>query len=109
MLPRTNDAIALELVTGACRRWSQKKWRKRCRRRNGRRSALATSEVVAEAEFGGLFISQRHRQTRDDQVSFETHNMFGFDPSDGSFKLWQFDSMGFGAAVAGFGNPMAKR
>ncbi len=58
-------------------------------------AGTATSEVVAEAEFGGLFVSQHHRQTRDGRVSFETHNMFGFDPSDGSFKLWQFDSMGF--------------
>lgn len=54
-------------------------------------AGAATSEVVAEAEFGDLSISQ----TRDGRVSFETHNMFGFDPSDGSFKLWQFDSMGF--------------
>jgi len=58
-------------------------------------AGTATSEVVAEAEFGGLFVSQHHRQTRDGRVSFETHNMLGFDPSDGSFKLWQFDSMGF--------------
>lgn len=55
----------------------------------------ATSEVTAEAEFGGLFVSQHHRQTRDGRISFESRNMFGFDSNDGSYKLWQFDSMGF--------------
>ena len=55
----------------------------------------AISEVFAEAELGGLFVSQYYRQVRDAKVSFEAHNVFGVDQSDGTTKLWQFDSMGF--------------
>src|SRR3954449_8093771 len=58
-------------------------------------AGVATSEVVAEAEFGGLFVTQRYNQTRDGKVSFESRNVFGVDQSDGTTKFWQFDSMGF--------------
>jgi hypothetical protein len=58
-------------------------------------AGAATSEVVADAEFGGFFVTQRYRQMRDGSVSFEAHNVFGVDQSDGTTKLWQFDSMGF--------------
>ncbi len=55
----------------------------------------ATSEVMAEAEFGGLFVVQRYRQRRDGTVSFGSHNVFGFDQPNGLVTLHQFDSMGF--------------
>jgi hypothetical protein len=55
----------------------------------------AIGEVFAEAVLGGLFVSQHYRQMRDGKVSFEAHNVFGVDQSDGTTKLWQFDSMGF--------------
>jgi hypothetical protein len=58
-------------------------------------AGTATSEVVAEAEFGGLFVTQRYRQMRNGKVGFQSHNVLGVDPSDGTTKLWQFDSMGF--------------
>src|SRR5215813_5357983 len=57
-------------------------------------AGAATSEVVAEAEFGGLFVTQHYRQMRDGKVGFESHNVFGVDQADGTAKLWQFDSMG---------------
>jgi hypothetical protein len=58
-------------------------------------AGTATGEIVAEADLGGLFVVQRYRQSRDGNVSFEARNVFGFDKADGSYKQWQFDSMGF--------------
>jgi hypothetical protein len=55
----------------------------------------ATAEVETVAEFGGLFVTQRYRQTRDGQESFASHNVFGFDQADGLTKMFAFDSMGF--------------
>ena len=58
-------------------------------------ASTATVEAVAEAEFGGLFVVQRYRQSRDGKVSFAAHNVFGFDQPGGVFTMHQFDSMGF--------------
>ncbi|WP_027169857.1 DUF1579 family protein [Mesorhizobium sp. WSM3224] len=55
----------------------------------------ATAEVLAEAQFGGLFVVQRYRQRRDGTVSFGSHNVFGFDQQNGTVTMHQFDSMGF--------------
>ncbi|MBZ9994675.1 DUF1579 family protein [Mesorhizobium sp. BH1-1-4] len=55
----------------------------------------ATSEVTAEAQFGGLFVVQRYRQRRDGTVSFGAHNVFGFDQQNSLVTMHQFDSMGF--------------
>ena len=55
----------------------------------------ATSEVLAEAEFGGLFVVQRYRQRRDGTVSFGSHSVFGFDQQNSLVTMHQFDSMGF--------------
>jgi hypothetical protein len=55
----------------------------------------ATSEVLAEAQFGGLFVVQRYRQRRDGTVSFGSHNVFGFDQQNNVVTMHQFDSMGF--------------
>jgi len=58
-------------------------------------AGTATSEVLAEAQFGGLFVVQRYRQRRDGTVSFGAHNVFGFDQQSGAVTMHQFDSMGF--------------
>ena len=58
-------------------------------------AGTATSEVLAEAEFGGLFVVQRYRQRRDGTISFGAHNVFGFDQQNGLVTMHQFDSMGF--------------
>ncbi|ESW95359.1 hypothetical protein X769_29525 [Mesorhizobium sp. LSJC268A00] len=55
----------------------------------------AKSEVLAEAQFGGLFVVQRYRQRRDGTVSFGSHNLFGFDQQNNVVTMYQFDSMGF--------------
>jgi len=55
----------------------------------------ATSEVLAEAQFGGLFVMQRYRQRRDGTISFGSHCVFGFDQQNGATTMHQFDSMGF--------------
>jgi len=55
----------------------------------------ATASVDAESLFDGFFVEQRYRQTRDGAVSFQSRNVLGFDPSDESYKLYQFDSIGF--------------
>ena len=55
----------------------------------------ATAEVLAEAQFGGLFVVQRYRQRRDGTVSFGAHNLFGFDQQNNVVTMHQFDSMGF--------------
>ena len=55
----------------------------------------ATSEVLAEAQFGGLFVVQRYRQRRDGTVSFGAHSVFGFDQQNSVVAMHQFDSMGF--------------
>lgn len=55
----------------------------------------ASSEVLAEAEFGGLFVAQRYRQRRDGTISFGSHNVFGFDQRNNVVTMHQFDSMGF--------------
>lgn len=55
----------------------------------------ATSEVLAEAEFGGQFVVQRYRQRRDGTVSFGAHNVFGFDQQNKVITMHQFDSTGF--------------
>jgi len=58
-------------------------------------AGTATSEVLAEAQFGGLFVVQRYRQRRDGTISFGSHNVFGFDQQNGVVTMHQFDSMGF--------------
>ncbi|MDG4885133.1 DUF1579 family protein [Mesorhizobium sp. WSM4884] len=58
-------------------------------------AGTATAEVVAQPEFGGLFVVQRYRQRRDGTVSFGAHNVFGFDQQNGLATMHQFDSMGF--------------
>ncbi|CAN7243798.1 DUF1579 family protein [Mesorhizobium sp. LjRoot246] len=58
-------------------------------------AGIATSEVVAQAEFGGLFVVQRYRQWRDGTVSFGAHSVFGFDQQNSVVTMHQFDSMGF--------------
>jgi hypothetical protein len=58
-------------------------------------AGLATAEVEATAEFGGLFVTQRYRQVRDGRESFASHNVFGFDQADGLTKMFAFDTMGF--------------
>ncbi|MER8917463.1 DUF1579 domain-containing protein [Mesorhizobium sp. M0761] len=55
----------------------------------------ATSDVLAEAQFGGLFVVQRYRQRRDGTISFGSHNLFGFDQQNNVVTMYQFDSMGF--------------
>ena len=55
----------------------------------------ATSDVLAEAQFGGLFVMQRYRQRRDGTVSFGAHSVFGFDQQNSLVTMHQFDSMGF--------------
>jgi hypothetical protein len=55
----------------------------------------ATSEVLAQAEFGGQFVVQRYRQRRDGTISFGSHCVFGFDQQNSLFTMHQFDSMGF--------------
>ncbi|MGX8011212.1 DUF1579 family protein [Mesorhizobium sp. ORM8.1] len=54
----------------------------------------ATADVLAEAEFGGLFVVQRYRQRRDGTISFGSHNVFGFDQQNHVVTMHQFDSMG---------------
>jgi hypothetical protein len=58
-------------------------------------AGAATAEVLAEAQFGGLFVVQRYRQGRDGTVSFGAHNVFGFDQPNSLVTMHQFDSMGF--------------
>ncbi|BCG92100.1 DUF1579 family protein [Mesorhizobium sp. 131-2-1] len=58
-------------------------------------AGTATAEVLADAQFGGLFVVQRYRQRRDGTVSFGSHNVFGFDQQNGVVTMHQFDSMGF--------------
>ncbi|MET2830152.1 DUF1579 family protein [Mesorhizobium shangrilense] len=55
----------------------------------------ASCEVLAEAQFGGLFVVQRYRQRRDGTVSFGAHSVFGFDRQNSVVTMHQFDSMGF--------------
>ncbi|MFD2056496.1 DUF1579 family protein [Mesorhizobium calcicola] len=66
-------------------------------------AGMATSEVLSEAEFGGLFVVQRYRQRRDGTVSFGSHNVFGFDQANSTFTMHQFDSMGFVPAAPATG------
>lgn len=63
----------------------------------------ATADVLAEAQFGGLFVVQRYRQRRDGTVSFGSHSVFGFDQQDGVVTMHQFDSMGFVPASPAIG------
>ena len=55
----------------------------------------ATGEFGGELLFGGFFLEQRYRQTRDGAVSFEARNLFGFDPAEQLYKLYPFDTVGF--------------
>ncbi len=55
----------------------------------------ASAELSADVLFGGFFLEQRYRQTRDGAVSFEARNVFGFDGSEQAYKLYQFDTAGF--------------
>ncbi|MEP6567923.1 MAG: DUF1579 family protein [Mesorhizobium sp.] len=63
----------------------------------------ATSEVTAEAQFGGLFVVQRYRQRRDGTISFGAHSVFGFDQPNSVVTMHQFDSMGFVPAAPATG------
>ena len=58
-------------------------------------AGIAEAEVLAEAQFGGLFVVQRYRQKREGTVSFGSHNVFGFDQQNSLVTMHQFDSMGF--------------
>lgn len=64
----------------------------------------ASSEVLAEAQFGGLFVVQRYRQRRDGTISFGSHNVFGFDQHNSLVTIHQFDSMGFVPVSPAMGN-----
>jgi hypothetical protein len=66
-------------------------------------AGTATSEVLAEAQFGGLFVVQGYRQRRDGTVSFGSHNVFGFDQQNKVVTMHQFDSMGFVPMSPGMG------
>ncbi|RWM01875.1 MAG: DUF1579 domain-containing protein [Mesorhizobium sp.] len=57
-------------------------------------AGMAEAEVLAEAEFGGLFVVQRYRQRREGTISFGSHNVFGFDQQNSVVTMHQFDSMG---------------
>jgi hypothetical protein len=63
----------------------------------------AIANVDAESLFDGFFVEQRYCQTRDGVVSFQARNVFGFDPADESYKLYQFDSNGFVPAAPAHG------
>lgn len=63
----------------------------------------ATAEIMAEPEFGGLFVVQHYRQTRDGKPSFASHNVFGFDQPNGACTMHQFDTMGFVPAAPASG------
>jgi hypothetical protein len=58
-------------------------------------AGAAKGYLSATSELGGLFLIQTYRQVRDGKTAFEARNIFGFDASDGSYKLYQFDSLGF--------------
>lgn len=64
----------------------------------------ATSEVLAEAQFGGLFVVRRYRQRRDGTISFGAHSVFGFDQLNSLVTMHQFDSMGFVPVAPAMGN-----
>ena len=66
-------------------------------------AGTATAEVLAEAQFGGLFVVQRYRQRRAGTVSFGSQNVFGFDQQNGVVTMHQFDSMGFVPAAPATG------
>jgi len=66
-------------------------------------AGIAEAEVLAEAEFGGLFVVQRYRQKREGTVSFAAHSVFGFDQPTGVWTMYQFDSMGFVPAAPATG------
>jgi hypothetical protein len=66
-------------------------------------AGTATAEVLADAQFGGLFVVQRYRQRRDGTVSFGSHNVFGFDQQNKVVTMHQFDSMGFVPAAPATG------
>ena len=66
-------------------------------------AGAATAEVLAAAEFGGLFVVQRYRQRRDGTISFGSHNVFGLDQPNSLVTMHQFDSMGFVPAAPATG------
>ncbi|MDX8478232.1 DUF1579 family protein [Mesorhizobium sp. VK24D] len=66
-------------------------------------AGTAEAEVLAEAEFGGLFVVQRYRQKREGTVSFAARSVFGFDQANGVWTMHQFDSMGFVPAAPATG------
>lgn len=66
-------------------------------------AGTATAEVLAAAEFGGLFVVQRYRQRRDGTISFGSHSVFGFDQPNSLVTMHQFDSTGFVPAAPATG------
>ncbi|TPK71714.1 DUF1579 domain-containing protein [Mesorhizobium sp. B2-3-3] len=66
-------------------------------------AGTATADVLAEAQFGGLFVLQRYRQRRDGTVSFGAHTVFGFDQQNSVVTMHQFDSTGFVPALPASG------
>ena len=58
-------------------------------------AGAAKGYFSATSDLGGLFVNQTYRQLRDGKTSFEARNIFDFDACDGSYKLYQFDSVGF--------------
>ena len=55
-------------------------------------AGTAVSDVLAEAQFGGLFVVQRYRQRRDGTISFGSHSVFGFDQQNSLVTMgaWSF-------------------
>ena len=58
-------------------------------------AGTARAQVRSETLFGGFFVEQCYRQEREGTPSFAARNMLAFDVADGSYKLYQFDSIGF--------------
>ncbi|MBN8951805.1 MULTISPECIES: DUF1579 family protein [unclassified Rhizobium] len=67
------------------------------------KEGTATARLTAECLFGGFFVEQRYVQTRDGSTSFEARNILGFDAADQSYKLYQFDTVGFVPAAPASG------
>ena len=67
------------------------------------KEGTATARLTAECLFGGFFVEQRYVQTRDGSTSFEARKILGFDDADQSYKLYQFDTVGFVPAAPASG------
>ena len=63
------------------------------------KGGTATGKVESRMDLGGFFLISDYVETRDGQVSYRGHGVYGYDRKEKCYTMSWFDSMGDGPAA----------